>query len=144
MIKSPRVIELYLQRCEQLLHFCAPDPRCRPGAGLVHSISFSWKSAEIVNRPWRGGGGQDSLLGAKPMCGDRQNGFGPGCCTTRVIPCFRIDIALNSIHRIAVTKKDSGEYLAHVDAPLFGGGRGVPGIMWAADQLETDNQDAMR
>src|ERR1700722_486763 len=54
------------------------------------------------------------------MCGDRQNGFGLGRCLPYATPCFCVAIVQDGIHRIAVTKKDCGKYLGHVEAPLFG------------------------
>jgi hypothetical protein len=46
--------------------------------------------------------------------------FGLGYRLSYTAPCFCVAIVEDDIHRIAVTKKDRGEYLSHVQAPLFG------------------------
>ena len=46
--------------------------------------------------------------------------LGLGDCPSYAAPCFCVVVVEDGIHRIAVTKKDRGEYLGHVEAPLFG------------------------
>jgi hypothetical protein len=40
-------------------------------------------------------------------------------CPPYAAPCFCVGVVEDGIHRIAMTEKDRGEYLSHVQAPLF-------------------------
>src|ERR1700676_1663201 len=135
MIEPPGVVELDLQRREQFLHSTSEFrvTRCR----ILHLKQFSRKPAEIVNGSRRSGDGNSGFWN-KPVGRDREYGFGFGCCLSYAAPCFCVAIVEDGIHRIAVTKKDCGKYLGHVEAPLFVS-RALWAITRAAFRLETVN-----
>src|SRR6476646_5169133 len=122
MIEPPRVVELDLQRREQFLHSTGEFGITR--RRILHLKQFSRKSAEIMNGSRRSGDGYAGFWN-KPVSGDRQDGLGFRCCLSYTAPCFCVAIVEDGVHRIAVTKKDRGEYLGHVKAPLFGSRRVV-------------------
>jgi hypothetical protein len=105
VIETPAIVEIDVERLQQLLHL--PRERRVARRRVLNGEQLARKAAEVVNRP-RGGHRRNGELRDVPVRGNAQHRARPRQARAERRPGLAVLVVSQRIHGIAVTEEDRG------------------------------------